>query len=122
MSVVISGVKHVNAGNARFSVFDVTGPVSYTTGGETLTLAQQRQIMNETAGSSVDFTKATFFLSEVNHLATNAAGLTWVLDKTNNKLVAYKLSTTADQVANGIDLSTAASKTRCRVMYDIENG
>jgi hypothetical protein len=110
MAVTLAAVKKISLDNARMSYFTVTGPASYTTGGETLTIAQQRQVMNEVCGSAVDFDKVTFFGS-----ARNASGYVCALDKTNDKMLFFD----ADSEASG-DLSLQVVD--CFVIYDVTNG
>lgn len=109
MAVTIAIVKRNVEGAAREVVVDVTGPASYTTGGETLTAAQQAQLFPENgAPAAADFSKATFFESEVE----TANARYCILDKTNNKMMFFAGST---QVANATNLS--AVTIRCRVEY-----
>jgi hypothetical protein len=121
MAVTLSNIKHISAGNSRRVVFDVTGPASYTntgtysTSGELLTLAQQRQVMNENAPAAVDFTKATLFHSELEQ-ATTPRQL--MLDKTNNRM--HFLTNAGAEVANATDLHLVTI--RAEIIYDIASG
>lgn len=109
MAVTITNVKKHRESTSYKSSFDVTGPASYTTGGETLTAAQQAQLFPENgAPAAADFSKATFFESEVE----TANARYCILDKTNNKMMFFAGST---QVANATNLS--AVTIRCRVEY-----
>lgn len=112
MAVTLSNIKHIVQGNERKTYFDVTGPASYTTGGETVTIAQQRQIQRADVPTAIDLTKITFVESEVE--PANARYCT--IDKTNNKVMFWAGST---QVANATNL--AAVVIRCCVTYAISN-
>lgn len=111
MAVTLSVVKRISAGNARRVIVDVTGPASYTTGGEALTAAQQTYLMPE-AGvvASADFSKATYFDSEVE--PANFRSL--VLDKTNNKML---FAAGGTQVGAATNLS--AVTIRCEIIYGV---
>jgi hypothetical protein len=106
VAVTIAIVKRNVEGGAREVVFDITGPASYTTGGEALTAAQQAQLMPE-AGlpAAADYSKAVFFESEVE--TANARYL--ILDKTNNKMMFFAGST---QVAGATNLSAVVIRGR----------
>lgn len=47
MAVTLAVKKRADMGNCRCVVFDVTGPASYTTGGELLTVGQLAALMPE---------------------------------------------------------------------------
>ena len=61
MAVILSNFNHCNNGDAYITYVDVTGPASYTTGGELLIGAQQTLIMPQQGPGpliAADFTKA----------------------------------------------------------------
>lgn len=109
MAVTIAIVKRLNAGNRRQVLADVTGPASYTTGGETLTVAQQNQLFPELGqAATVSFaTPTTFFQSE-----RNSTGQQLVLDRTNNKMMFFAAGA---EVASTTNLS--AVTVRCKIDY-----
>lgn len=96
MAVVISNVKKNREGRAVVTYFDVTGPASYTTGGEVLTAAQQAQILPE-AGvpPAANFAAVDHFVSE-----RTPAGLQCVLDKANNKMMIFAAGAEAGSGSN----------------------
>lgn len=107
MAVTITNVKKHRESTSYKSSFDVTGPASYTTGGETLTAAQQAQIMPEAgAPAAADFSKVQFFESE-----RDASGRQYVLDKANNKLLAFAAGA---EVGSGVNLSAVTIKCQAR--------
>lgn len=109
MAVTLAIVKRRPLGNGYEVIADVTGPASYTTGGETLTAAQQAQLMPELGGAqALDFTKAQFFMAEVE--PANLRSL--LLDKANAKML---FTVAGAQVANATNLS--AVTIRCRILY-----
>jgi hypothetical protein len=111
VAVTIAITKRVVAGQKREVYADITGPASYTTGGETLTAAQQAALMPELDPSPVlNFTKVVFFQSEVEPANLRAL----VLDKTNNKML---FTVAGAQVANATNLSAVVI--RCRLDYQV---
>ena|SRR5215831_7333988 len=114
MAVTIAIVKRNVEGQSIEVLADVTGPASYTTGGEALTAAQQTQLFPQQGSpAAADFTKAVFFESEVE--GVNARFL--VLDKVNNKMMFWAGST---QVGAATNLS--AVTIRCRIEYGFPQG
>lgn len=111
MAVTIAIVKRNTPGQSRAVYADITGPASYTTGGETLTAAQQAQLMPE-AGvpGTADFTKVVFLESEQEP----AGGRTVVLDRAGNKLLFYAGGT---QVAGAVALN--AVTVRVKIDYAV---
>jgi hypothetical protein len=110
MAVTAAIVKRNRAGNGYEAVVDITGPASYTTGGELLTAAQQATLMPELGGvQALDMSKATMFTSE-----RDSAGRQLVLDKTNNKMMFFAAGA---EVPNATNLS--AVTIRCRIVYGL---
>lgn len=99
MAVTISNVRHNVVGNQRQTTFDVTGPASYTTGGESLTAAQINEIMPHYGGRllATDSDKVQFFVSD-----TNLSDQHLILDKVNDKIMYF---TNAGQVTAATNLS-----------------
>lgn len=99
MAVTIANVRHNVSGNTRQVTFDVTGPASYTTGGEALTAAQVNQLMPHYAGAlaATDSDKASFFFSD-----RNSSDQYMILDKTNDKVMYFS---NAGQVGAATNLS-----------------
>lgn len=99
MAVTISNIRHNVVGNVREVTFDVTGPASYTTGGEALTADQLNQLMPQFAGrlAATDSDKVSFFVSD-----TNLNDQHLILDKTNDKIMYF---TNAGQVGAATNLS-----------------
>ena len=100
MAVTIANLRFNVDGNVRQTTFDVTGPASYTTGGEALTAAQINQLMPHYAGAllATDADKAQFFVSD-----RNASDQYMILDKVNDKIMYF---TNAGQVSAATNLST----------------
>lgn len=115
MAVTITQVRRTRVGNMREVVVDVVGPASYTTGGETLTAAQQAYLFPELSPNilAADFTKCIFFEAEVM-FATTPAFLSACIAKATNKFV---FITAGAQTGNAVDLS--AQTVRCRFWYMI---
>lgn len=108
MAVTIAIVKRTRDGNTMQVIADVTGPASYTTGGETLTVAQQIALMPEVGQiAAVDFTKVTFCHGELDGSLRG-----YTIDKANNKIVH---ATAGAQTANATNLSAVVN--RIRLVY-----
>lgn len=109
MAVTIANVQRNVNGIWRETSFDVTGPASYTTGGEALTAAQINQIMPEYAGrlAATDSDKAYMFVSD-----TNLSDQHIVLDKVNDKAMYF---TNAGQVGAATNLSAVTIP--CLIRY-----
>lgn len=105
-------------GNQRWCTCDIRGATSYSTGGDTVTAAQQGQIMGESIGT-VGLSKFQDFQSQANPVAT-PAGLVAALDTTNNKILFYRLSATAAEVTAATNLSSQA--VRCTFYYGAATG
>lgn len=106
MAVTISNIERNVQGDKRIALFDVTGPASYTTGGEALTAAQLNDLMPHYAGAlaATDADKVKFFSSD-----SNASDQYMVLDRANDKIMYF---TNAGQVANATNLSAVTIKAR----------
>lgn len=117
MAVTIAIVSRSAVGNSREVIADITGPASYTTGGETLTAAQQAQLFPELGGNpTLNFAVCKFFDAEVM-MGTTPALLTCVLDKPNNKIV---YTTAGAQTTAATNLS--AQVVRAKFRYGISTG
>lgn len=110
MAVTIEEAKRVVAGNKREVIVDITGPASYTTGGETLTAAQLTSLMPE-HGDQAAATDVAAFLSE-----RDASGNQVVLDRANGKVLFFDVDS---QAANAADLDAVV--VRAVVTYDVSN-
>jgi hypothetical protein len=109
MAVTLSVAKRLASGNTRRVIVDVTGPASYTTGGELLTAAQQNYLFPELgSGQSLAMSACVYFDSETE--PANFRSL--VLDKTNNKML---FTAAGAQVASTTNLS--AVTIRCEMVY-----
>jgi hypothetical protein len=99
MAVTLTNVRRIVAGNSVRIVGSVTGPASYTTGGETLSAAQ---ISTLTDGDSTTALTANLtFDSEVVPTSFRAM----VLDRTNKKLL---FTTAFAEVASTTNLSAVS--------------
>jgi len=109
MAVTFATIKRNVFGNSRSVTADCTGPASYTTGGETLTAAQQNTLLSPLGGSqALNFGIISFFDSEQE----TTSGLTCALDRTNNKIMFWDGGT---EVASTTNLSAVV--VRCRFIY-----
>lgn len=94
MAVTTAQIKRGFGNNSRVTILDITGPASYTTGGEVLTAAQIAQMAGLPGGKIADLHS---FDSE-----TNTAGYTIALDRTNSKVLFFLAGA---QVSNATNLS-----------------
>lgn len=106
MAVTIAVIRRNAQGAARTVDVDVTGPASYTTGGETLTTAQQSVILGVPV-TTLDFSFCEFFYSE-----RDTTGRQLVLDKTNNKMMFFAAGAEAASLAN-----LSAVTIRCKIHF-----
>lgn len=102
MAVTIAVFSEANRGRNvqgrdRVVFANVTGPSSYTTGGETLTLAQLKALCPGLGTTLANWSKVKFFVSE-----DDTSGRRWVLDRTNTKLLCFDADS---EVANAVNLS-----------------
>lgn len=118
MAVTITTVRRSRAGNLRRVIADVVGPTSYTTGGETLTVAQERYLFPEIDANlgTVDFTHCVYFRSETA-VATTPAFLSCALDKVNNKMAFQASGAEATSTTN-----LSAQTVRCEFTYQFGSG
>lgn len=111
MAVTISSpVKRVVRGNERATYVDVTGPASYTTGGEALSAADIVKLAGGRVGAVIG--DIVQFDAE-----PSTAGHTVALDRTNSKVMYFNGTT---QIANGVNLS--AVTVRVAVTHSVSNG
>lgn len=99
MAVTLTNVKRINSGNAYRVVGTITGPASYTTGGETLTAAQIKQLTNGLSATSL--AAVALFDSEIEP----ANFRNTVLDRTNLKV---KFVAAATEVGAATNLSAVS--------------
>lgn len=111
MAVTLSNVKRVVAGNQKRIVGTITGPASYTTGGEVLTANQIKQLTD--GKSSTVLSTVLAFDSETE--PANFRML--VLDRTNLKVLFVAGAT---QVASTTNLSAVAIN--FEIVVDVVNG
>ena len=109
MAVTIAVLSEANKGRNvqgrdRVVYADVTGPASYTTGGESVTLAQLQALCPGLGTVVGDWSKVKFFDSE-----TDASGRRWALDKTNKKLLAFDADS---EIPNATNLSAVVIRVR----------
>jgi hypothetical protein len=96
MAVTMNNVRRIVAGNSVRIVGSITGPASYTTGGETLSAAQIAALTD--GDSTTSLSNNLTFDSEVVPTSFRAT----VLDRTNKKLM---FTTAFAEVANATNLS-----------------
>lgn len=111
MAVSISNVRRLRQGNLREVIVDITGPASYSSGGETITLAQLQALAPEA------FANLAALPSNLNaFLQFDAEGSTGghalVLDRANLKFMYFNGTT---QIAGAVNLS--AITIRARITY-----
>lgn len=111
MAVTLTAVKRISSGNTKRITGTVTGPASYTTGGETLTAAQIKQLTDGASGTVL--TNVQLFDSEVEPANFRAL----VIDKTNKKML---FTVAGAQVANATNLS--AVSINFEALLDVVNG
>ncbi len=99
MAVTISVVKRAVRGNERVAYVDITGPASYTAGGEALSAADLRKILGE-AGSTIG--QITRFDAE-----QSTGGHTLVLDRANSKVMYFDGTT---QIVAAVNLSAVSAR------------
>jgi hypothetical protein len=118
MAVTLSVVRRSVVGNSRLVTVDVTGPASYTTGGESLTTAQFSLLFPEIAANAAtaDWTQATFVDSETM-FATVPAFLSGIIAKATGKFV---FLTAGAQTAGATNLS--AQTVRIQINYQYTSG
>lgn len=111
MAVTISTpVKRVVRGNERVAYVDLTGPASYTTGGEALSAADIVKLCGGKAGAVIG--DIVSFDAE-----PSTAGHTVVLDRANSKIMYFNGTT---QIAAATNLS--AVTVRAAVTHSVSNG
>lgn len=108
MAVTLNVVEQAVTEEGYISFVDVTGPASYTTGGEVLTAAQVNQLMPRLGGGAAlaDVSKIQFVHSE-----TGPGGHSVAIDRTNQKVLFF----IGPQVAGSTNLGTTT--VRIRVKY-----
>lgn len=99
MAVTIAVRKNINAGNSRRRIVDITGPASYTTGGETLSQSDLNVLCGAPGSKIGDI---TMFDSE-----DSTGGHALVLDRTNSKVMYFNGTT---QIGNAVNLSAIVAR------------
>ena len=84
-------------GRDRVVYANITGDASYSSGGETLTLANLAVLCPGLGTVVGDWSKVKWFESEVD-----TSGRKWALDRTNQKLLCFDANSEVD---NAVDLS-----------------
>ncbi len=110
MSVTITVLRRTKTANSRRVLFDIAGDSSYAAGGEPLSAADLNQLMPEFGGGllATDSDKIDYWLSE----QAFGGGVSYVLDRTNDKVLAYDGGT---EVAGATNLTAVVS--RCVAEY-----
>lgn len=116
MAVSFSVVRRSRQGNLRKVIVDMTGPASYTTGGEVLTIAQYNALFPETHGSAgalpANANNILVFMAE-----DSTGGHAVALDRTNLKVMYFNGTT---QIANATNLSAITQ--RVEITYQVSSG
>lgn len=99
MAVTLAVVKTINAGNSRRRIIDVTGPASYTTGGEALTQANLNVLVGQPGSKIGDIQGFQAENSVLGHIV--------VLDRANSKVMYWDGTT---QIANATNLSAVVAR------------
>ena len=111
MPVTGTVVNKISSGDTYKTIVDIVGPSSYTTGGETLTVAQQNQWMPQLGqAATVGFSVVLFFDSEVDSSLRSL-----VLDKANNRMMYTVVGAQAGSGTN------QAAVIRCEFTYGSVN-
>lgn len=100
MAVTLTKVRRIVEGNSVRITGSVTGPASYTTGGETLSAAQIRVLTDGESTTSLIVTNAGPFTWDSEVVPTSFRST--VLDRTNKKLM---FTTAFAEVASTTNLS-----------------
>lgn len=116
MAVSFSVVRRSRQGNLRSVIVDMTGPASYTTGGEALTVAQYNALFPETHGN------ANALPANANNILVfdaepSTGGHTFVLDRANLKVMAFNGTT---QITAATNLSAVTA--RVAIVYQVSSG
>jgi len=113
VSVTITNIKRTRTGNSRRVHFDIAGDSSYAAGGEALAAADLNLLMPEFGGGllATDSDKIDFWISEQDV----AGGRSYVLDRVNDKVLAYDGGT---EVAGATNLTGVVC--RCVAEYNVQ--
>ena len=114
----VTVLKRLTRGNERTAIVEIRGASSYATGGDTLTAAHQATIMGRNV-TTLRLSDFHAFSSEVMG-TTTPAGLVASLDRTNGKILFYRLSATAAEVTAATNLS--AQPVRCAFTWAPASG
>src|SRR4051812_17583689 len=101
MAVTITSRKRANCGSEHVRYVDITGPASYTTGGEALTAA--------TLTPLVGLRGAIIGAIDSFGAKVPTTGQTLVLDRTTSKVMYFNGTT---QIANATNLSAVTARAR----------
>jgi hypothetical protein len=101
MAVTIAQVRKSQEGSAKVNYVDITGPASYTTGGEALSQSDLNALVGDVGVK----------IGDLNHFdaEVTSGGHTLFLDRTNSKILFWNGTT---QIANATNLSTFTSRVR----------
>lgn len=101
MAVSITVKKRGAEGSAKVAYVDITGPASYTTGGETLSASDLKTLIGDPSAVIGDI---DHFDAEVTN-----GGHTLFLDRTNSKILFFNGTT---QITAATNLSTFTARVR----------
>ena len=116
MAVTIANVRRSRAGNIRKVYVDITGPASYTTNGEVLTVAQLQALAPE-VWSGLQAVPANLNAILKFDAETPITGQAVVLDRATLKVKYYNGTT---EIANATNLSAVV--TRVEISYQAVTG
>lgn len=109
-------IRRTRQGNLRKVIVDMTGPASYTTGGEVLTLAQYNALFPETHANALalpaNANNIILFVAE-----DSTGGHAAVLDRANLKVMYFNGTT---QITNATNLSSVT--VRVEITYQVATG
>lgn len=100
MAVTIAVRKRIVRGNESVVTCNITGPASYTTGGETLSQSDLNKLLARPGGKISEI--------ELFDAEPSTGGHSVVLDRTNSKVMYFNGTT---QIAALADLSTVTVRT-----------
>jgi hypothetical protein len=106
MAVTIAQVRKAAEGSAKTNYVDITGPASYTTGGEALTQANLNALVGD-VGSVI---------GDLNHFdaEVTSGGHTLYLNRATSKIQFFNGTT---EIANATNLSTFTSRARIAKIF-----
>ena len=99
MAVTITVRKRIVRGNEQVIVADITGPASYTTGGEALSQSDLNRLLGRPGGRIGEI--------EIADFEPSTGGHSLVLDRANSKVMYFNGTT---QIANATNLSAVVAR------------